>query len=114
MRREGNFREADAAVSGKNIVADAAASGKDIMADAVLPALMIMAAILLAICMVLLMVCLLKRRRRHTAALTLPGDIGSITQELPVAEVQAALRTASRPVKILTDIVYCESEEIIP
>lgn len=114
MKREGNLREADAAVSGKDIMADAAASGKEIMTDAVLPALMILAAILLAICMVLLMVCLFKRLRRHTANLTLPGDTGSITQELPVAEVQTALRTASRPVKILTDIVYCESEEIIP
>lgn len=127
MKREGNLREADAAASGKDIMTDAAASGKgimanaaasekDIMTDAVLSetailALMILAAVLLAICLVLLLVCLFKRQRRHRTALTFPGDI---TQELPVAEVQAALQTALEPMRILTDIVYCESEEIIP
>lgn len=39
MKREGNLCEADAAVSGKDIMADAAASGKEIMTDAVLPTL---------------------------------------------------------------------------
>lgn len=116
MKREGNLREADAAVSGKDIMTDAAASGKGIMANAAasemaILALMILAAVLLAICLVLLLVCLFKRRRRHRTALTFPGDI---TQELPVAEVQAALQTALEPMKILIDIVYCESEEIIP
>lgn len=104
MKREGNFREADAAASGKDIMTDGA------MSETVLLGVMILAAVLLAICLVLLLIRLLGRRQRHRTARVSSLNAGSITQELPVAEVQAALR----PVKVLKDIVYCESEEIIP
>ena len=105
-RREGILRAADAAPSLEDLMTDAAIS------ETVILAVMILAAILLVICLVLLLVRLLGSRRKHKAAPAgqVPMDAGSITQELPVAAVQAALC----PLKILTDIVYCESEEIIP
>ena len=104
MKREGHFREADAAASGKDIMTDGA------MSETVLLGVMILAAVLLAICLVLLLIRLLGRRQRHRTARVSSLNAGSPIQELPVTEVQAALR----PVKVLKDIVYCESEEIIP
>lgn len=68
------------------------------------------AAILL--CGLLLAACIWgKRRKCRGASARQPyTDDGSITQELPVAAVAAS----AQDLNTLTDILYCESEEIIP
>lgn len=74
-------------------------------------AILLSAAILLSCLLLLLVICILGRRRKRRAALAKQSRMadGSKTQELPVAAVQESIQGLNT----LTDIVYCESEEII-
>lgn len=72
--------------------------------------LVLVAVILLGLCLILLLLALAKWRRRRRTVLSRSGEAGdSITQELPVE----AVRAAAADLRILTEIVYCESEEVI-
>ena len=72
--------------------------------------LVLVAVILLGLCLILLLLALAKWRRRRRTAFSRFGEAGdSITQELPVE----AVRAAAADLRILTEIVYCESEEVI-
>lgn len=81
----------------------------------------------LGICLLLLFFIIVKksdknRRNRETAFSPLPDRTdGSVTQELPVEAVRAAVwelpveavQAAGQELYILTEIVYCESKEVI-
>lgn len=68
-------------------------------------------AVISVLCLVMLLICVRKKRKCRTVLEEQPNTADcSITQELPVTAIQ----TDRRSLNILTDIVYCESEEIIP
>lgn len=73
---------------------------------------MISAVTILVFCLFFLLVGMIRMRRKRKGALKMPSSMAdsSITQELPVAAVQASLRS----LRTLEEIVFCESREIIP
>ncbi len=74
---------------------------------------LVLSASLLAFLMLLSLICVMRGRiKRRQVPPVMEDDAagGSVTQELPVAEIQAA----SQRLYLLEDIVYCESREIIP
>ena len=77
-------------------------------AEAALVWLLLSAAVLLVLCLILLIVRIVRKRKRYGAEPLVMGE-DSVTRELPVAEIQAAVQT----LHILADILYCESREII-
>lgn len=69
-------------------------------------------AVTLALCLVWLLIRVIKKRRMRRNTLKAQDSMAdcAVTQELPVAAVLAT----GRFLNTLEDIVYCESEEIIP
>lgn len=78
--------------------------------ESVLSGPVLAAVVLLGLCLILLSLALVKWRCRRRIVPSQFDDAGdSITHELPVE----AVREAVADLRILTEIVYCESEEVI-
>ncbi|MBD5528058.1 MAG: hypothetical protein HDR02_06545 [Lachnospiraceae bacterium] len=74
-------------------------------------AMAVLAAIL-ALCLVWLLIGVIRKRHKHRGVLKEQSSMAdcAITQELPIAAVLAT----GHFLNTVEDIVYCESEEIIP
>lgn len=84
---------------------------KHMLPEAAVEWQMLLAAAILTLCLLLLLVWVAGVWRKRRGALRMPPTEADdfITQELPVAAVQASLQA----LRTLEEIVYCESEEII-
>ena len=68
-------------------------------------------AAILGLCFILLLICVIGKLRKRKGAWRVQSNMAgyATNQDLSAEAVQAGLS-----LNILTDIVYCESEEIIP